>query len=83
MNRPLILTTLALFLSVSVLSAQTEYLPKKVYKAYRVETAPVINGNFDDEAWQTGEWAGEFTQNEPYADRPPHSQPNSSWPSMM
>jgi len=74
MNRPLILTTLALFLSVSVLSAQTEYLPKKVYKAYRVETAPVINGNFDDEAWQTGEWAGEFTQNEPYADRPP-SQP--------
>ncbi len=71
MNRPLTLSILTLFLSVAVLSAQTEYLPKKVYKAYRVEIAPVINGNFDDEAWQTGEWAGDFTQNEPYADRPP------------
>ncbi len=74
MNRPLLLSTLTFFLSISVLSAQTEYLPKKVYKAYRVENAPVINGDFDDEAWQAGEWAGDFTQNEPYADRPP-SQP--------
>jgi hypothetical protein len=56
------------------LQAQTEYLPKKSYQAYRVEEAPVINGDFDDPAWQSGTWAGDFIQNEPYADRPP-SQP--------
>ena len=67
------LTLVAFLLPVSVfgLFGQTEYLPKKVYKAYRIEVAPVINGVFDDEAWQTGTWAGDFTQLEPYADRPP------------
>jgi len=57
--------------AVSILSAQTEYLPKKVYEAYRVDVPPVINGVFDDEAWTQGTWAGDFTQLEPYADRPP------------
>lgn len=56
------------------LSGQAEYLPKKRYKALRVETPPVINGAFDDPAWQQGTWAGGFIQHEPYADRPP-SQP--------
>ncbi len=69
--------TLAVFMliiSACILSAQTEYLPKKVYKAYRVEVPPVINGTFDDEAWQSGEWASDFIQLEPYADRPPSQQ---------
>jgi len=74
MIKQLITSTFIIILSASILKAQTEYLPKKVYKAYRVEEAPVINGTFDDEAWQEGDWAGEFTQLEPYADRPP-SQP--------
>jgi hypothetical protein len=65
---------LLFLVSASILKGQTEYLPKKVYEAYRVDVPPVINGTFDDEAWQQGKWAGEFTQLEPYADRPP-SQP--------
>ncbi|MCK4880852.1 MAG: carbohydrate binding family 9 domain-containing protein, partial [Bacteroidales bacterium] len=57
-----------------ILTGQTEYLPKKVYEAYRVEVAPVINGTFDDQAWQPGNWSGDFTQLEPYADSPPSQQ---------
>ena len=74
MHKTLILSNLILGISVSILHGQTEYLPKKVYEAYRVEEAPVINGVFDDAAWQQGTWAGEFIQHEPYADRAP-SQP--------
>ena len=74
MYKVLTLTVLIISLPAWILLGQTEYLPKKVYKAYRVEEAPVINGVFDDAAWQQGTWAGDFTQNEPYADRPP-SQP--------
>ena len=45
------LKLVAFLLPVSVLGifGQTEYLPKKVYKAYRIEAAPLINGVFDDE----------------------------------
>ena len=48
---------------------------KKQYIATRITTPPVINGILDDEAWQSGSWAGEFTQNEPYNGRP-ESQKN-------
>ena len=34
----------------------------------------MINGDFDDPAWQFGTWEGDLTQFEPYADRAP-SQP--------
>lgn len=71
MTRILSLAAIIVLATVSILSGQTEYLPKKVYEAYRVEAAPDINGVFDDEAWQQGNWAGDFVQNEPYADRPP------------
>ena len=71
MIKSLTLTVLFISFTTSILLGQTEYLPKKVYKAYRVEEAPVINGVFDDPAWQQGTWAGDFIQNEPYADRPP------------
>ena len=74
MTRYLILSILIAFTTVSVLCGQTEYLPKKIYKAYRVEVAPDIDGNFDDQAWQQGDWAGDFVQHEPYEGRSP-SQP--------
>lgn len=70
MNKHLGFTILLFFIGVN-LPGQAEYLPKKRYKAFRVETAPVINGAFDDPAWQQGEWAGGFVQHEPYADRSP------------
>ncbi|MEX0987517.1 MAG: DUF5916 domain-containing protein [Bacteroidales bacterium] len=68
------LIALLIFTLTTILQAQTEYLPKKVYRAYRVEQPPIINGEFDDPAWEEGLWAGDFIQNEPYADRPPSQQ---------
>ena len=47
-----------------VLSGQD--LEKKQYTATQVSNPPVINGILDDEAWQSGTWAGGFTQNQPY-----------------
>lgn len=73
MNKHLAFTLLLMFIGVS-LPGQTEYLPKKRYKTFRVETAPVINGAFDDPAWQQGTWVGGFVQHEPYADRPPSQE---------
>jgi hypothetical protein len=48
--RTLTLVALVLFVLASELfgQPQTEYLPKKVYKAFRIEVAPVIDGAFDD-----------------------------------
>ena len=43
---------------------------RKQYTATRIITAPVINGLLDDEAWKSGTWAGDFTQNQPYSGRP-------------
>jgi hypothetical protein len=51
-----------------VLSAQDP--EKKQYKATQITTPPVINGILDDEAWQSGTWAGGFTQNQPYNGKP-------------
>ncbi len=74
MNKTLILLLLVLSFPSLKLTGQAEYLPKKVYEAFRVDEAPVINGVFDDAAWQQGTWSGDFIQHEPYADRAP-SQP--------
>ena len=41
-------------------------LGKKQYIATQITIPPVINGILDDEAWQSGTWAGGFTQNAPY-----------------
>jgi Domain of unknown function (DUF5916)/Carbohydrate family 9 binding domain-like len=43
---------------------------KKQYTATRITSPPVINGILDDEAWQSGSWAGDFTQNQPYSGKP-------------
>jgi hypothetical protein len=56
-----------LFISLTI-SGQT--LEKKQYKATKITVAPVINGILDDEAWKSGDWAGDFIQNEPYSGRP-------------
>lgn len=34
-----------------------------------ISSAPVINGILDDDVWQSGNWADDFTQNEPYNER--------------
>ena len=43
---------------------------KKHYNATQITIPPVINGVLDDEAWQSGTWAGDFTQNQPFSGRP-------------
>jgi hypothetical protein len=43
---------------------------KKQYTATRITVTPEINGILDDESWQSGTWAGGFTQNQPYNGRP-------------
>jgi hypothetical protein len=43
---------------------------KKQYSATQITIPPVINGVLDDEAWQSGTWAGDFTQNQPFSGRP-------------
>ena len=47
---------------------------KKYYEAVRIENAPSIDGNLDDEAWLSNHWEGGLIQHEPYENRPP-SQP--------
>ncbi len=53
--------TLFLLTSISFLSAQNT----RHYTTQRTETAPHINGIFDDEPWQQAVWQGEFTQYDP------------------
>jgi len=37
--------------------------PVRVYNTIRLSTPkPVIDGKLNDACWQTGEWAGDFTQ---------------------
>jgi hypothetical protein len=43
---------------------------RKLYTATRIITPPVINGILDDDSWNSGTWAGDFTQNQPYSGRP-------------
>jgi len=40
---------------------------KKQYQAIRISIPPEMDGSLTDEAWQSGVWAGDFTQNEPYS----------------
>jgi hypothetical protein len=63
MKRLLISGMIILFLLPSVFGQAPE---KKQYKATRISIAPVINGILDDEAWQSGTWIDDFTQNQPY-----------------
>lgn len=44
--------------------------PENHYKATRLSgPPPVVDGMLDDPAWEAGEWAGGFTQHEPYSGR--------------
>ncbi len=47
---------------------------KKFYEAHRTESAPVINGNLDDQAWMLNNWETGLIQHDPYENRSP-SQP--------
>ncbi len=74
MTAKLIATCSLMMLAVMVLLGQSEYLPKKSYKAFRVENSPEIDGTFEDDAWKEGTWEGGFVQHEPSEGRPPSQQ---------
>lgn len=74
MNRLLTISVVGLLVPMLAVLGQAEILPKKIYKAYRIDNAPVVDGVFDDQAWQQGEWAGDFVQHQPYDGRPPSQQ---------
>jgi hypothetical protein len=54
--------------------AQEKPKEKKHYEAVRIENAPSIDGDLDDDAWQHNNWEGGLIQHEPYENRQP-SQP--------
>jgi len=61
------LTSLLLIFLPLVVSAQN-----KIYTTRRlVVKTPAIDGRLDDECWKTVDWAGDFTQFEPYEDSLP------------
>jgi hypothetical protein len=74
MKKFLTISVVGLILPMLAIFGQAEILPKKIYQAYRIENAPVVDGVFDDQAWESGEWAGDFVQHEPYDGRPPSQQ---------
>ncbi len=41
-------------------------IPKKTYNATFTSSPPVIDGAIEDDAWQAGEWQGDFRQYEPH-----------------
>ncbi len=53
----------------------TEAIEKKTYLTARIkDKPPVINGVFDDPAWNQVEWASDFTQREPNSGAAPSQQ---------
>ncbi|MBN2681867.1 MAG: carbohydrate binding family 9 domain-containing protein [Bacteroidales bacterium] len=65
MQKLLIIT---IFLLISFLSFSQE--KKKEYIANRINQAPVIDGNLDDECWKNIPSTGEFIQYEPFNGKP-------------
>ena len=62
----LILPVLVILTAVRILPAQEQSHGKKLYKATRINEAPVINGILDEKLWEAGEWVDDFIQYEPY-----------------
>ncbi len=60
------ISSLFLILLVATLSATAQAIDKKKYRATEIKTAPIIDGVFNDEAWESGEWINDFTQYEPF-----------------
>lgn len=66
--KKIVLLITTIIITLSNLSAQNS--DKSRYHATRISNPPHIDGILDDEAWKNGDWAGNFTQFEPYNGRP-------------
>jgi hypothetical protein len=68
--KKLFLLTSVVFIISTIIHAQE--IPKRIHIATKLTTKPpVIDGKFDDPAWQTGEWDDNFIQLQPYQGRKP------------
>ncbi|MCA1758029.1 MAG: carbohydrate binding family 9 domain-containing protein [Bacteroidales bacterium] len=63
------ITTAIVIIAIFTATAAAQQLEKKRYRATETITAPVIDGIPDEEIWNTGNWAGDFTQFEPFEGR--------------
>ncbi len=73
------LSLLFLLLSVVLTAAglpglSSDTTGRRVYHASFTSTPPVIDGSFEDEAWQSAGWQGGFTQYEPHNGAPATQQ---------
>lgn len=68
-NLKILYTLAVVFLTVSLYGQN-----KKVYNAERVASHIKIDGNFDDQAWQSGDWEGDFVQFEPDEGKEPSQE---------
>lgn len=48
-----------------VTASPQDSIPKKKYNTLFTASPPVIDGSIEEDAWQAGEWQGDFTQFEP------------------
>lgn len=64
----------ALMTIVSASNKDKPVYEKRTFVAEEAAESPVIDGEFDDPAWQATEWSEEFIQYEPYGGRAPSQQ---------
>jgi hypothetical protein len=69
MNRLLLFVAIGGFFMPGFARQDTTYA-KRAYIAYEVTVPPVIDGWFNDTAWNAVPWEGGFQMYEPYDDRP-------------
>jgi hypothetical protein len=67
MRRYLILLAIILIIASGAFGQVPE---KKRYNVTQITSAPVIDGVLNDQVWQAGEWIDDFTQYEPYNNKP-------------
>jgi hypothetical protein len=62
---------ISLILITLITNSYSQSIEKKTYQTTLTKAAPKIDGLMNEECWNLVEWGGEFTQTEPYENRPP------------
>jgi hypothetical protein len=72
----IILKRLAVSLILIVLfsSGYSQTIEKKTYQTAFTHEAPYIDGMMNDSCWNMVDWGGDFTQTQPYDNKPPSQQ---------
>jgi hypothetical protein len=62
---------ISLILIIQVTNIYSQSAEKKTYQTTFTAKAPEIDGLMNDECWNLVEWGGDFTQTQPYENKPP------------